>query len=269
MKTIYKSKYLTFSKQDTYILDGKVCRERWYSIGIQSRDDDENKAHITLVGFGYYFSFIIPDWIIPPIKVEHSHFNPNTQQVSCFTTDEVREYALSLFEDCFTIRYGLQSGDSDTQKSKTWTVSWLVWRHVRQSFYNLDGTLFGHLENNLKGTGRFNEERWKLREQLVNDVPKVQFKFLDYDGAEGIATCYIVEREWRFGDKWCKWLSWFRKPWIRRELDISYNIEVGKRKDSWKGGTVGCSCDIMNNQLPEDAFKQHCKKDNLTYIGTI
>lgn len=257
---IYKSKYLSLSRTSV---------ERWYSIGIQSKDDDSNKACIILVGFGYFFRLVIPNWVIPPVRVEHSYFNQNTQQVHCYTMDETREYALSLFEDCFTIRYGLQSGDSDTEKSKTWTVSWLVWRHVRHSFYNLDGTLFAHLENNPKGTGRFSEERSKLREKLVDEVPKVQFRFLDYDGVEGIATCYIAENEWRFGDKWFKWLSWFRKPWIRRELDISYNIEVGPKKSSWKGGTIGCSCDIMGNQTPFGAFFEHCKKDNLTYKGII
>jgi hypothetical protein len=91
----------------------------------------------------------------------------------------------------------------------------------------------------------------------------------DYDGAEITATTHIEEREWKRGEKWCSWLSLFYRPMIRRSLDIDYSAEVGPRKGSWKGGTIGCSINMLPGELHDDAFIRHCVKEGLTYMGRM
>ena len=96
----------------------------------------------------------------------------------------------------------------------------------------------------------------------------------DYDDEEITATTYTEEREYKKGTSWCKWLSLFIRPKVVRALDISFSAEVGPRKGSWKGGTVGHGIDMLPGENHESAFRRYCKKgykarDNKTYPLTF
>jgi hypothetical protein len=59
-----------------------------------------------------------------------------------------------------------------------------------------------------------------------------------------IATCTIEKRKWH--------RKWF--PFLTKEskvIDIEFNDEVGERSGSWKGGTIGCS----HEMLPDDTIE--------------
>lgn len=133
---------------------------------------------------------------------------------------------------------------------------WKEWCHVRHSFYDMDGDLFCNVSAN-----------WKEREQQKTACPVLRFRFADFDGEEIVASTRIEEREWRLGTGWCKWLSLIRKPRINRSLDMSFSSEVGERKGSWKGGTIGHSIQMLPGELHEAAFRRYCRQEGLEYIG--
>jgi hypothetical protein len=54
---------------------------------------------------------------------------------------------------------------------------------------------------------------------------------------------------------------------VRRSLDLQFSAEVGKRKGSWKGGTIGHSIDMMPGELHEAAFRRYCAQQGLTFVG--
>jgi hypothetical protein len=95
----------------------------------------------------------------------------------------------------------------------------------------------------------------------------VVFAFTDYDDELIFARCHIEEREWRAGDKWCSWLSLFSKPLIRRSLSIAFDREVGTRKGSWKGGTVGSGIEWLPGDSPEWAFRRYCAAHDFKFLG--
>lgn len=240
---------------------------RWWSIGISSIDDDCKQATIDIRGFGKSLSINVPNWLIPPVKVKHQYFNKEDNAIRTYWTNEIREYSICVFEDHFSVHYGLQSHDSSTEQSWGCTIPFATWRFVRHSVYALDHTHFGVVSFGY-ATKLGTKWKWSRDEHNLRDqVPKIKFAFKDFDGEEGIATCYIEEREWRFGEGMFRWLSVFRQPIIRRDLNIEYDIEVGKEKGSYKGGIIGCSCDIAPWQAPIEAFRAHCLKYNLTYQG--
>lgn len=165
--------------------------------------------------------------------------------------------------------YGRQTHDSTTDKVKSWFLPWTDWRFVRHSYYSPDGE---HLRafwtkgrrHRLNDVGR---SAWDEEYAYKKTVPTVSFEFDDFDGERIVATTLIEEREWRFGAGWFKWLSVFAKPKIRRSLDLAFSAEVGERKGSWKGGTIGHSCDIAVGETPESAFRRYCKEHALTFVG--
>lgn len=244
--------------------------ERWYAIGISSANSDAEKhAYLSLIGFGWQVVIDIPNWIIPPVKVKHQFTDPATKEVRTYWTDDTREYSVTVFNDFFCLRYGRQSHDSSTEQSWCKTIPWLTWRFVRHSLYDLNHNHFAVVDDGKRKKGR---EAWRAQSnrqtELTEQVPKVVFLFKDFDGEELKATCYIEEREWRFGSGWFKWLSYFKKPIVRRELNITYSDEVGPKKNTYKGGIIGTSCEISKDELPVDAFICYCSTHNLVFLDT-
>lgn len=119
--------------------------------------------------------------------------------------------------------------------------------------------------------------KWEAYQDAKNACPVVRFSFKDFDEQELIATTRIEEREWRFGTGWFKWLSWLRRPKIRRSLDIEFSGETGPEKGSWKGGTVGTGIDMSPGEDHESAFRRYCneqhrskyRKYSVTFLGRV
>lgn len=165
------------------------------------------------------------------------------------------EYGFYFSDGNLHTYFGPQTHDSRTTKSRCFFLPWRSWRFVRHSLFDLEGKHF-HTEYESA------RNAWAASEAVKNACPKMRFDFEDFDGQRIIATTHIEEREWRFGTKFCRWLAWFRRPSIRRDLALEFSSEVGPEKGSWKGGTVGHSIEMLPGELHEDAFKRYCEKEH-------
>ena len=135
------------------------------------------------------------------------------------------------------------------------------------SLYDLKGRHFWtdpSAAGRLLGMDRFDQYR-----AAKDECPSVTFSFADFDGENLTATTQIEDREWRFGEGWFKWLSWFRQPKIRRSLDINFSSGTGPRKGSWKGGTTGHGIDLLPGELHESAFRRYCAAHDMTFLNAV
>lgn len=175
-----------------------------------------------------------------------------------------RQYGFSVDDGFLQVFLGAQTHDSSTTQIWCKFLPWKAWRHIRHSFYGLTGEHIATLPDTgksyLDDPGRFERER-----AIENATPTVSFEFDDFDGERIVATTRIEEREWRRGEGRFKWLSWFYAPKIDRSLDISFSAETGKRKGSWKGGTVGHSISMLPGELHEAAFRRYCAEHSMTF----
>jgi hypothetical protein len=172
------------------------------------------------------------------------------------------QYGVYLFENHFNILYGRRTDDSSTEQRWSCFLPWSEFRHVRHSLYGLSGELFFSQDDTSRSEPP--HAKYDIMRLAQEQVPKAVFSFLDFDGEEIEATTHIEEREWHRGEKWCKWLSLFYKPLIRRSLDIQFSKETGPRKGSWKGGTLGHGIEIEPGELHESAFRRYCQQHNMT-----
>lgn len=177
-----------------------------------------------------------------------------------------REYGFSLAEGHLSIAFGRQTNDSSTEQRWGCFLPWTQWRHVRHSFYGLDGEHIATLPDT-GGSYIGDQGRWERERAIADAVPTASFEFDDFDGQRIIATTKIEEREWRFGTGWFKWLSLFRRPRVSRALDLRFSAEVGKRKGSWKGGTVGHAIKMRSSELHEAAFRRYCAQHSMVFVG--
>ncbi len=174
-----------------------------------------------------------------------------------------REYGFSYSEGFLQVFLGRQTHDSSTTQSWSKHLPWSQWRHVRHSLYGLTGEHYADAPTRMRLGDGHADTWWTTQE----NCPSRSFAFADYDGEQLTAKTRIEEREWRFGDGWFKWLSVFRKPKIVRSLDITFSGETGKRKGSWKGGTIGHSIQMQSGEFHESAFRRYCAEHSMTFVN--
>jgi hypothetical protein len=176
-----------------------------------------------------------------------------------------RSYGFTVFEGHMSVKLGRQTMDSSTTQQWGCFLPWTQWRYIRKSWYGLKGE---HLRTDHESKDiEVRRDAWRVQREFEDTMPKAVFAFKDFDGEELTATTHIAEMEWRFGTGYFKWLSLFRRPKVRRSLVIEFSGETGRRKGSWKGGTLGHAIDIVPGELHEAAFRRYCAENNMTFVG--
>lgn len=234
------------------------------SSGKSDEPEFEGGCTLRLSAFGHTLIVAMPS-IIRPWKrwVDCSQYEWSTSEAKGYWDHHSRDYGASYSEGFLQVFLGAQTHDSSTTQQWSKFLPWTQWRHVRHSFYGLQGEYFGSAPARV-GLG---EDSWERFRAIADACPIRTFSFSDYDGEALTARTRIEEREWRFGEGWFKWLSLFRSPKIVRSLDIAFSGETGKRKGSWKGGTIGHSIDMKPGELHEAAYRRYCAEHQMTFVG--
>jgi len=270
IKTWLKGKRRRWSGHDRHFGPFTWSRnsDSWKPVGIVlDSGDDEDTAHIRIQVYVGVLIIETPGLLAPWRRwvdtSRHSWSLPN----GGYWDVHHRCYGIQCASDGFLqVFLGPQTHDSRTTKSWCTHLPWTQWRFIRMSMYDTAGAHFWTQLDSERGKGI---NSYDAQHQAKLDVPKVTFRCIDYDGAEIVATTHIEEREWKRGERWCSWLSLFYRPLVKRSLAIEYSAEVGPRKGSWKGGTIGTSINMLPGELHDDAFIRHCVKEGLTYMGPL
>lgn len=131
----------------------------------------------------------------------------------------------------------------------TWNFPFLTKEWFRTSILLKDGSWEHEFKNERLGerNKQFWKDEWKERQASWN------YDYVDsYDNSVIPTTIYVEEREWR--PKWLQWTKLFAIT--NKTIDVHFSKEVGKRKGSWKGGTIGCSYTLLPNETPLECLKR-------------
>ena len=249
---------------------------RTFAICIRSGDDEDRSPSFRISIGRWSFLSVLPGWVIKP---ESTKIYPQWDAATIvrlgrnwYEDITPREYGISISEGHLSIHYGRVTHDSSTEQYWGCFLPWTQWRHVRHSFYGLQGEHFyTAIDAETRAIRKLGEVQFRecldIVRQWEERCPTCTFAFKDFDGEELTATTRIEAREWRFGTGWFEWLSAFRSPKIRRSLDIRFSGETGRRKGSWKGGTTGHSIEMLPYDLHESAFKRYCAEHEMTFVG--
>lgn len=254
----------------TYARDSRDYRP--FAIMLGSGDgDDYPGCRLRLSGFGHTLILALPEVIKPWRRWHEITTEPTRSQMiesgrqAGYWDQHETEYGFTAVGGALHWHYGPQTHDSETTKSKCWFFPWRAFRLARHSFYSLDGALFGNLP--MSPSYREWQNRWKVEEAIKAACPVAEFEFVDFDGQCLTASAVIEEMEWAHGEGWFKWLSWVRRNKVRRSLKIDFSGETGRRKGSWKGGTIGAGIDMLPGELHEAAFRRYCADHEMIFIG--
>jgi hypothetical protein len=161
-------------------------------------------------------------------------------------TDEcdAPKWGISIHNNTVWIYRGGKGNFKGGNKWWTWDIPSVTKDWVRTSILLKDDTWEHEYPKQRKG---FYNDEWKEKQKSWT------YNYTDYyDNTIVPTTIYVEEREWR--PKWLKWTKLFAIT--RRTIDIHFSKEVGKGKESWKGGTIGCSYTLLPNENPLDCLKR-------------
>lgn len=248
---------LTISKNGSY---------RYTGVILGSGDGDEYPGcHLRVSLFGWTLISVLPQIIKPWRKwVDTTHYEWSDNPAGGYWDTGAREYGFTVSDGHLDVRLGRVTNDSSTEQRWGRFLPWTQWRHVRRSHYDQNGQLY-HERRGL--SPKFGTAEYEADRKAEDSCPSLTFDFADFDGEKLSAKTHIEEREWRFGEGWFKWLSLFRKPRISRCLEIEFSGETGKRKGSWKGGTIGHSIRMTDGELHESAFRRYCAENSMSFLS--
>lgn len=226
-----------------------------------SSDDDGRPPNLRVHMRNITVLIRLPGWIISPHKekVTFRHLSNASREHlgrDWYWNIDKRAFGVTVSNGVAHMAFGRQTHDSDTDRNKCYFLPWMQWRHVRHSLYDMDGDLFCEVSSD-----------WIERQAQEVACPTVLFTFFDFDGEEIGAKTRIEERQWKRGEGWFKWMSAIVPDRVVRSLDIEFSAEVGRRKGSWKGGTIGHSVEMRPGETHEDAFRRYCDQDGLNFVA--
>lgn len=161
-------------------------------------------------------------------------------------TDECHapKWGISIHNESVWIYRGGKGNDNGGNKWWTWDIPFISRNWVRTSILLKDNTWEHETEASKKS---FWKDEWKQKQEVWN------YDYVDSYDNEVIPTkIYVEEMEWR--PKWLQWTSLFSK--VRTTIDVHFSKGCGSRKGSWKGGVIGCSYNLLQNESPIDCIKR-------------
>lgn len=261
-------------ENDRYFGPFILCRDtvyRTFAIMLGSGDgDDYPGCRLRLSALGFTIIAALPPVIKPWRKWVDITTEPTRSKMVAdgrkpgYWDSHEREYGFTAAEGALHWHYGPQTHDSTTTKSKCWFYPWREHRMVRHSLYDLEGEHFSDLPD----WGFRHKNGWAVKNAIEDVCPVAKFVFEDFDGERITATTKIEEREWKRG-KGIFSLIFLGRNKIERSLDLQFSSEVGKRKGSWKGGTIGHSITMLPGELHEAAFRRYCAAQGLSFIESV
>lgn len=245
----------------------------WRPIGVafHSGGEDEGFAHnhLMLYALGWSVRIQLPRLTEPYREKVQAGWSAETvarMGRDWYWSVDDREYGFRYSDGFLQVFLGRQTGDSSTTKSWSKTMPWMNWHQRRISYYGLDGE---ELRTWLAPYGSRGMFRWDERyEYTSKELPRARFEIEDFDGARIVASTYIEETEYTWGERRWSWLRFFRPNRVRRNLDISFDREVGPEKGSWKGGLMGTGIAMLPGELHEAAMRRYCELEHRDRSGS-
>lgn len=233
--------------------------------GYDESDRTFNLLNVSL--FGHNLGLLLPGLLKPYTRMKF--YPPDGQdEPRSYTETYRRDFGFRHSDGAMTFHFGKQTGEWPGCKSKTWFYPWRETTCIRHSLYDDAGDFFADMPDH-RPVRLSDVNNWKARNALEAACPVRLFLFAENDGDLRVAQCRIEECEWRRGRGLWRWLLAWKPNMVRRSLAIEYSDEVGRRKGSWEGGTIGCGIDMEKGELPIEAFTRHCKKEGLYFTTDV
>lgn len=154
---------------------------------------------------------------------------------------DMPRYGIHIHDDTLWIYIGGKYEHGQTQKGY---ISW----YLPFFSYEFDGHWIKAKSNNWVNVSK-NYFEFKESGQAYKETHLYTYTLKSGEVQKRNATCTIEKRKWH--RKWLPFLTI-----TRQVIDIEFSDEVGEGSGSWKGGTIGCSYDMLQNETIETCLRR-------------
>lgn len=203
---------------------------------------------VLLLNFSWWLLLITVTTLIVGIGKIYLHLPFHTGILDC--GDESREWGFYIFYHGFLSETQLVicKGKKSKYISFPWNLEWYRTSHLES--WGPNQPMVWLTEKKGERKDYWDTEKWGNK--LWSETYPYTYKLNSGEIQERQATVKVVEREWR--RKWLPFTTLFNQ--VVRNIDITFDKEVGERTGSWKGGTVGCGWDLKPNETPYQCLKR-------------
>jgi len=216
--------------------------ERIFSVALQSGDrTDYPGASLSLSIGRHTFVIELPQWMCPLPKDDRD-------------LDLSNEYSFSISSTYWQVYWGMSN--IDTSPMFSGVPFWAQWRTVGCEVLNVDGSVYAR------------DDRFFTMREFPDSYQPAIFNVVDYDGAEVTANVVLYDLTRRRGES-PFWRAFFRFWPLSRErcMDVTFSAETGRRKGSWKGGTISCWTGVPRHAAHEEALESYTMENEMILVG--
>lgn len=225
-------------------------------------EDYDQKVYNTLSihFFTWFVIRLVLPVLIKPIQYKVYPKNWSKETIERLGRDYYWEYRSKRYGFLFNnthanFVFGKTRNDTGmlVERSKHWDYPWKGLNPITLEVYDHNNNLFSYVPT-MCGM-------YKL------ELPSTYFELEDFDGERIIVS---VRKEVRVYSRFQGFMKPLGKllPKVRfPNMDIRFSKEVGPKKGSWKGGTVGHGIDLIGEESNYEAMQRYCEKYGLKFIG--
>lgn len=200
---------------------------------------------------GFYWSG--PHYCYEPKLVIQAYFfniyisTPAFGLKSAQSSKEEAQYGFYLYPDL----HNWQDTCFYFGKDRSWRW-YMPWTYNWESTEHLDHDLKNVIVYEVKGK----RDSWFAYDKQRQEYEKNHSKVYDYT-----YTLKNGEVQHRKASVTIERRTWYMRGWPWKKqiitcIDVSFDGEVGERTGSWKGGTIGCSYEMLPNETPEQCLRR-------------
>lgn len=155
--------------------------------------------------------------------------------------------------DCMGERWGFALVDGNGvhlhwgTKTKIVRLPW-AWEFYRRSFWLEDGEWAHDIHQKGK------HMPWAERKVLDLWAYTYPYTYTLRSGEVQSRKATVTLEESECRQRWLLWTPLFAR--VRKSIQVKFDGEVGEGAGSWKGGTVGCSYDLLPGEAPEACLRR-------------
>lgn len=185
-----------------------------------------------LVIKAYFFNIYIP---IPAFGLKSAQSSSEEVQYGFYLYPNLHSWE----DTCFYF-----GRDRSWRWYMPWTYKWEKTEHLD---HDLKTVIVKDINNN-RDWFAYDKERQEY-EKNHTKVYDYTYRLKNGETQHRKASVTIERRTW-----YMRWLPCKKK--VHTSIDVKFDGEVGERTGSWKGGTIGCSYEMLPTETPENTLRR-------------
>jgi len=167
------------------------------------------------------------------------------------------EYGIAIHNNSFWLYYGGKGNMNGGTKWIAWDIPFVTRCFYKYEVWCKDGNWLDATDHSVyeKQVGYLN---YCDKDKRPTDAAVYEGVWKDFDGEEVPAIYRLERRTWR--RKWLMWTKLFDMQ--STDIEVSFKTDVGRSKNSWKGGVCCTGFKIKPGELVHECFERANREEN-------